>query len=124
MALDILLTNDDGYSAAGLTTLYDALVAAGHTVHIVAPETNQGAKGSTLGGVDAPSQPITSTSSPDRSGTRAGRPGAARLPRHPAASYRGAAWMAFGEGHPRRAPISPTRKAAASAAAPSRKMIR
>lgn len=61
MALDILLTNDDGYSAAGLTTLYDALVAAGHTVHIVAPETNQSAKGSTLGGVAALSQPIAYT---------------------------------------------------------------
>lgn len=61
MALDILLTNDDGYSAAGLTTLYDALVAAGHRVHIVAPETNQSAKGSTLGGVAALSQPVSYT---------------------------------------------------------------
>jgi 5'/3'-nucleotidase SurE len=61
MSLDILLTNDDGYGAAGLTTLAAALTAAGHTVHIVAPETNQSAKGSTLGGVAALSQPVSFT---------------------------------------------------------------
>ena len=35
--LSILLTNDDGYEAPGLTTLKDALVAAGHSVTVVAP---------------------------------------------------------------------------------------
>lgn len=39
--LDILLTNDDGWSAAGITAVHDALEAAGHTVTVVAPATNQ-----------------------------------------------------------------------------------
>jgi len=36
-ALDILLTNDDGFSAVGIQTLKAALVAAGHDVTLVAP---------------------------------------------------------------------------------------
>jgi 5'-nucleotidase len=36
-ALDILLTNDDGFSAIGIQTLKAALVAAGHNVTLVAP---------------------------------------------------------------------------------------
>jgi 5'-nucleotidase len=36
-ALDILLTNDDGYSAVGIQTLKAALQAAGHNVTLVAP---------------------------------------------------------------------------------------
>lgn len=39
--LDILLTNDDGWSAPGINAVYDALVAAGHHVTMVAPATNQ-----------------------------------------------------------------------------------
>jgi 5'/3'-nucleotidase SurE len=39
--LTILLTNDDGYEAPGLTALRDALSAAGHRVVIVAPRTDQ-----------------------------------------------------------------------------------
>ncbi|MBW2267679.1 MAG: 5'/3'-nucleotidase SurE [Deltaproteobacteria bacterium] len=35
--LDILLTNDDGYEAAGLRTLRAALEAEGHAVSVVAP---------------------------------------------------------------------------------------
>ncbi|MFC0407714.1 5'/3'-nucleotidase SurE [Roseomonas elaeocarpi] len=58
MALNILLTNDDGYDAPGITTLYTALTAAGYNVHIVAPEVNQSAQGSTLGGIAALTQPI------------------------------------------------------------------
>jgi 5'/3'-nucleotidase SurE len=38
--LRILLTNDDGYDAAGLTTMQAALRAAGHQVTVVAPATN------------------------------------------------------------------------------------
>ncbi len=40
-SLSILLTNDDGYSAPGINAVYDALVAAGHDVTMVAPLTNQ-----------------------------------------------------------------------------------
>jgi len=36
-ALDILLTNDDGYSAVGIQTLKAALQGAGHNVTMVAP---------------------------------------------------------------------------------------
>lgn len=51
-ALRILLTNDDGWNAAGITAVYDALVAAGHEVTVVAPLTNQSGVGGriTFGG--------------------------------------------------------------------------
>lgn len=39
--LDILITNDDGWSAPGINAVYDALVADGHRVTMVAPATNQ-----------------------------------------------------------------------------------
>lgn len=57
MSLNIVLTNDDSYTAPGIATLYGALVAAGHNVHIVAPLDPQSAQGTSLGGVDA----LTST---------------------------------------------------------------
>ena len=38
--LDILLTNDDGYQAAVIRALYQALRAGGHRVTMVAPATN------------------------------------------------------------------------------------
>lgn len=43
--MDILLTNDDGIHAHGLRALYAALIKAGHTVHVVAPMTEQSAVG-------------------------------------------------------------------------------
>jgi 5'-nucleotidase len=43
--MDILLTNDDGINAVGLRALYGALREAGHTVHVVAPMTEQSAVG-------------------------------------------------------------------------------
>ena len=51
--LNILLTNDDGYRAEGLTSLRAALVAAGHTVTVVAPRENRSGSGMTgaTGGV-------------------------------------------------------------------------
>jgi 5'/3'-nucleotidase SurE len=39
--LRILLTNDDGYEAAGITRMRDALLAAGHSVTVVAPLENR-----------------------------------------------------------------------------------
>ncbi len=59
--LNIILTNDDGYNAPGITTLYNALVAAGNTVRIVAPAVNQSAQGSSLGGLTAIASPIAIT---------------------------------------------------------------
>jgi len=41
----IALTNDDGIQALGLRALYKALVEAGHTVHCIAPVTEQSAVG-------------------------------------------------------------------------------
>ena len=46
--MDILLTNDDGIRAVGLRALHAALVEAGHTVHVVAPMTEQSAVGHSL----------------------------------------------------------------------------
>ena len=43
--LTILLTNDDGWNAPGITAVYDALVAAGHDVSMVAPAVNQSGTG-------------------------------------------------------------------------------
>lgn len=40
-SLDILLTNDDGWDAPGITAVHAALEAAGHEVTVVAPATNQ-----------------------------------------------------------------------------------
>ena len=49
--LKILLTNDDGYDAAGLRVMRETLVAAGHQVTVVAPATNMsGASGSMTSG--------------------------------------------------------------------------
>jgi 5'/3'-nucleotidase SurE len=47
-ALDILLTNDDGYDAPGITILHGALIAAGHNVTVVAPSDNQSGKGGSI----------------------------------------------------------------------------
>jgi 5'/3'-nucleotidase SurE len=44
-AMDILITNDDGYTADGINILFNELVAAGHNVTMVAPKTNQSGKG-------------------------------------------------------------------------------
>lgn len=51
-SLRILLTNDDGWNAAGIVAVHDALVAAGHDVTVVAPLTNQSGVGGriTFGG--------------------------------------------------------------------------
>jgi 5'-nucleotidase len=47
-ALDILLTNDDGYLNPGINTLRSALCDAGHRVTMVAPATNQSGRGGSL----------------------------------------------------------------------------
>ena len=39
--LHILLTNDDGYQAVGITTMKQALESAGHKVTVVAPLTQR-----------------------------------------------------------------------------------
>lgn len=44
-ALNILLSNDDGYSHPNIRTLYTTLKAAGHQVKIAAPQSEQSARG-------------------------------------------------------------------------------
>jgi len=46
--LDILLTNDDGFDAPGITALRAALIGAGHSVTTVAPAENQSGKGGSI----------------------------------------------------------------------------
>ena len=46
--MDVLLTNDDGIRARGLRALYAALLEAGHTVHVVAPMSQQSGVGHSL----------------------------------------------------------------------------
>jgi 5'/3'-nucleotidase SurE len=54
--LNILITNDDGFAAAGIEILYEILTAAGHHVTLVAPKEQQSGKGTVLD-VDAIFQP-------------------------------------------------------------------
>jgi 5'/3'-nucleotidase SurE len=77
--LKIVLTNDDGFNAPGITTLYNALVAAGFDVHIVAPAVNQSAQGSSLGGTDALNGPINITEFSPGNFFVDGKPAAAAL---------------------------------------------
>src|SRR5262245_43583954 len=77
--LKIILTNDDGFSAPGITTLYNALVAAGFDVHIVAPAVNQSAQGSSLGGTAALDGPINITEFSPGNFCVDGKPAAAAL---------------------------------------------
>jgi 5'-nucleotidase len=44
----ILLSNDDGYTAPGLRCLRDALIAAGHTLEVVAPDRNRSGASNSL----------------------------------------------------------------------------
>jgi 5'-nucleotidase len=48
ISMRILLTNDDGIQAAGLAAIYEALLEAGHSVHVAAPVTEQSAVGHAL----------------------------------------------------------------------------
>jgi 5'/3'-nucleotidase SurE len=79
LALNIILTNDDGYTSPGLQTLYRALVAHGDDVHIVAPAANQSAQGSSLGGLASLEQPVTYREVTPSNYAVEGRPVAASL---------------------------------------------
>ena len=56
--LDILLVNDDGFDAEGITILFDALVEAGFNVTLVAPQEQQSGQGTRIS-VEAIGQPTT-----------------------------------------------------------------
>lgn len=51
--MHVLLTNDDGIGAPGLTALCRAVVSRGHTVVIVAPERELSGSGTSLGTIEA-----------------------------------------------------------------------
>lgn len=46
--LNVLLTNDDGYDSDGIETMRAALLAAGHTVYLSAPATEQSGKSGSI----------------------------------------------------------------------------
>jgi 5'/3'-nucleotidase SurE len=52
--LRILLTDDDGFDAGGITAVRSALQRAGHDVTLVAPESDQSGAGTDTGGSDDP----------------------------------------------------------------------
>jgi 5'/3'-nucleotidase SurE len=54
--LNILLVNDDGFEAEGIEVMYNALLAAGHNVTLVAPKEQQSGRG-TLINVESIFQP-------------------------------------------------------------------
>lgn len=47
-ALEILLTNDDGYEAQGINIMFDELTRAGHNVTLVAPKHNNSGGGMSI----------------------------------------------------------------------------
>ena len=47
-ALNILVTNDDGFGSYGITAMQGALEAAGHTVYVSAPADNQSGKSGSI----------------------------------------------------------------------------
>lgn len=46
-ALNIIVTNDDGFGSANIREFYGLLKAAGHNAWIVAPTSNQSGRGGT-----------------------------------------------------------------------------
>jgi 5'-nucleotidase len=63
-ALNVVLTNDDGFETENIQALYRALVAAGHNVIMSAPYSGQSGTGAQIGFV----QPIFPTSEPSEGG--------------------------------------------------------
>ncbi|MEQ9397525.1 5'/3'-nucleotidase SurE, partial [Haliea sp.] len=47
-SLNILLTNDDGWQAPGIQSVYKTLTEAGHTVTLVAPVSDQSGRGGAM----------------------------------------------------------------------------
>lgn len=83
-ALNIVITNDDGFETTNITTLYTALKAAGHNVIISAPFSGQSGVGAKHE-VYAPIMPVTEASP---GGTiPAGSPGFGPIPGDPDIFY-------------------------------------
>ena len=83
-ALNILLTNDDGFETANLRALYSALKAAGHDVLVAAPTQNN----SGVGGSLAFFKPLGPMAKDSRYGAvKAGAPGIGQDPGDPDIHY-------------------------------------
>ncbi|KAF0811811.1 5'-nucleotidase SurE [Andreprevotia sp. IGB-42] len=83
-ALNILLTNDDGFAAPNIRALYIKLKAAGHDVIVSAPCQNQSGKGASLNFLT----PLTALTKDCRGGTvKVGAPGVGTDPTYADISY-------------------------------------
>jgi len=63
-ALNILLTNDDGWNSPGITATRTALIAAGHTVTLVGPLANQSGKGGSMIADNGVTVPVVQSGGP------------------------------------------------------------
>lgn len=76
-ALNILVSNDDGFETANVRALYQRLKAAGHDVIVSAPTQNNSGKGGSMNFL----VPVTSTAKASRHGSiAAGSPGVGQDP--------------------------------------------
>jgi len=83
-ALNILLSNDDGFETANLRALYQRLKAAGHDVVVSAPTQNNSGKGGAMNFL----APITALARDTRHGSvKAGAPGVGADPGDPDVFY-------------------------------------
>lgn len=83
-ALNIVLSNDDGFEAANIRALYTELKAAGHDVVVSGPAQNNSGKGGAMDFL-VPMKPLTKST---RFGTvKAGAPGAGAAPQDPNVFY-------------------------------------
>jgi 5'-nucleotidase len=83
-ALNILISNDDGFESANIRALYQTLKAAGHNVVISAPVQNQSGQGAAVAFLT----PIGPLATPSRYGTiPAGAPGVGTDPKDPNIHY-------------------------------------
>lgn len=86
-ALDILLCNDDGITAANVRALKQRLVAAGHRVILAAPADNQSGRGGYIAFLQ-PIPPLTGNERAARAlGLSAGAPGVGSDPADPDVHY-------------------------------------
>lgn len=83
-ALNIVLSNDDGFESANIRALYAELKAAGHDVVLSAPTQNNSGKGGAMDFLH-PMKPLTTNTRYDT--VKAGAPGAGADPQDPDIFY-------------------------------------
>ncbi|RJG14958.1 acid phosphatase [Massilia cavernae] len=83
-AMNIVVTNDDGFEASLIHALYQRLKAAGHSVIISAPATDNSGRGGALDFL----RPVTNLAKDSRAGSvKTGAPGIGTLPADPDVYY-------------------------------------